>query len=48
MIYGKFSHSGKMTSLLHVADDLCVCSCKLGSTDIFGCMVDGMIARAAP
>ena len=46
--FGKFSHSGRVTGKLCVTDDLlCVCSCKLGSADFCGCVVDGMIARAA-
>ena len=44
--FGKFSHSGRVTGKLCVADDLCVRSCKLGSTDFCGCVVNGMIARA--
>ena len=46
--FGKFSHSGRVTSKLCVDDDLlCVCSCKFGSADFCGCVVYGMIARAA-
>ena len=46
--FGKFSHSGRVTGKLCVADDLlCVRSCKPGSADSCWCMVDGMIARAA-
>ena len=46
--FGKFSHSGRVTGKLCVDDDLLhVRSCKLGSADFYGCMVDGMIARAA-
>ena len=33
--FGKFSHSGRVTGKLCVADDLlCVHSCKLGSADL--------------
>ena len=46
--FGKFSHSGRVMGKLCVADDLlCVHSCKLGSANFCGCMVDGMIDRAA-
>ena len=46
--FGKFSHSGRVMGKLCVDDDLlCIHSCKLGSADFCGCMVDGMIARAA-
>ena len=46
--FGKFSHSGRVMGKLCVDDDLlCVRSCKLGSADFCGCVVDGMIARAA-
>ena len=44
--FGKFSHSGRVTGKFCV-DDLCVHSCKYGSVDFCGCVVDGMIARAA-
>ena len=45
---GKFSHSGRVMGKLCVADDfLCVHSCELGSADFCGCLVNGMIARAA-
>ena len=44
----KFSHSGRVTGKLCVADDLlCLHSCKPGSADSCGCVVDCMIARAA-
>ena len=46
--FGKFSHSGKVTGKLCIVDDLlCIRSCKVGSTNISGCMINGMIARAA-
>ena len=46
--FGKFSHSGRVMGKLCVDDDLlCVHSCKLGSADFCGCVVDGMITRAA-
>ena len=39
--FGKFSHSRRVTGKLCVDDDLlCVRSCKLGSTDFCGCVVD--------
>ena len=45
---GKFSHSERVTGRLCVDDDLlCVRSCKLGSANFCGWVVDGMIARAA-
>ena len=46
--FGKFSHSGRVTGKICADDEvLCVRSCKLGSADFCGCVVDGMIARAA-
>ena len=46
--FGKISHSGRVTGKLCVVDDLlCVHSCELGSADFCGCVVTGMIARAA-
>ena len=45
---GKFSHSGRVAGKLYMNGDvICVSSCKTGSTHIPGCMVRGMIARAA-
>ena len=39
--FGKFSHSGRVTGKLCVADDLlCVHSYKLDSADFCGCVVD--------
>ena len=45
--FGKFSHLGRVTGKLCVDDLLCVHSCKPGSADSCGCVVDGMIVRAA-
>ena len=46
--FGKFSHSGRVSGKLCIAEDLlCVRSCKLGSANICGCVVGGMIAGAA-
>ena len=46
--FGRLSHSGRVTGRYCIADDLLfVHSCKLGSADISGHVVDGMIARAA-
>ena len=47
--FGKFSYSKRVMGKLCVAGDLlCVCLCKPGSADFCGCMVNGMVARAAP
>ena len=46
--FSKFSHSGGVTGKLSMNDDLlCVSSCTSGSTHLCGCVVKGMIARAA-
>ena len=46
--FGKSSHSRRATGKLCIADDsLCVRSCKPGSADISGRMVNDVIARAA-
>ena len=45
--FGKFSHLGKVMGKLFMNDDLCASSCKIGSTHISGCVVNGMIVRAA-
>ena len=46
--FGKFSHSGRVTGKLCIVGDLlCVRSCKLGSANISGGVIDCMIARAA-
>ena len=46
--FDKFTHSRRVTGKLFMNDNfLCVNSYKTGSIHISGCVVNGMIARAA-